>query len=232
VAKQANREDHRVRVAAERRERMQARLSEAALLVIGERGVDGSVIDEIARVAGVARGTFYNYFRGNEDLLAAVATEAGDEMMRAVDPVAISDTDPAVRVSNGIRLWLLLCRRYPHLAAFLRRAGSYALTHSSLVRDFLPRDIGAGIRSGRFHVDDERLAFDLVVGPVLSAINTMLTDEVAADYPDRLAAGVLLALGIDAAEAGVIATRPLGDPGLPSESLIERSGALQETLHQ
>ena len=222
-----NREDHRVRMAAKRRERTRAKLMEAALLVFGERGAEAIVIDEVTQLAKVARGTLYNYFRGNQDLLDAVAYEAGDEMMRLIDPVVRSHSDPAERVSDGIRLWLLLCRDYPRLGAFLRRAGYLVLSNNSLVRDYLPRDLAAGIRSGRFLVSDPRLAFDLATGPVLAATSTLLSEEVPADYPDRIATGVMLALGIEPNEAQRIASRPLGHVAAEPGSLIARSGDLR-----
>src|ERR1700732_983396 len=92
-------EDHRTRVAAGRRERMYARLVESALLVFGERGMDASVIDELIRTASVSRGTFYNYFRTNEDLLIAVSLAVSNEMLRVVDPLAHAETDPAARIA-------------------------------------------------------------------------------------------------------------------------------------
>ena len=220
------REDHRVRVAAERRERMRARLIDAALLVIGERGAEGSVVDEVIRVAGVARGTYYNYYRNNDDLLQAVATEAGNEVLDAVDPDVRGQQDPAARVATGIRLCLMLARSQPHLGAFLKRAGAYMFGNTDL-RDYLLRDITAGIETGRFRVAEPQLAFDLVVGPVLAAVNSMQSGKVAAGYVDRLAKGVLMALGIEDADAEALAFEPLNDPVLPSGSLIERAAALQ-----
>ncbi len=52
------REDHRPRVAAEKRARMRRKLIENALLVFAEKGVDASVIDDVIRTANVSRGTF------------------------------------------------------------------------------------------------------------------------------------------------------------------------------
>src|SRR5688572_6508878 len=89
-------QDHRVRVAALRREKMRARLLEAALIVFSQHGVEASVIDEITSVAGVSRGTFYNYFRTNEELLTAVAVEAGGEIAAAVMALFDEPPDPAV----------------------------------------------------------------------------------------------------------------------------------------
>ena len=39
--------------------------------MLGRRSADASIIDELTALAGVSRGTFYNYFRTNDELLAA-----------------------------------------------------------------------------------------------------------------------------------------------------------------
>src|SRR6516164_4551776 len=96
--------NHRTRVGAERREKMRARLLESALLVFASQGVDATVVDEVISTAGVSRGTFYNYFRTNEELFSAVAAEVSNEILRIVDPLLLPLTDPAARIAVGIRL--------------------------------------------------------------------------------------------------------------------------------
>lgn len=217
--------DHRTRVASARRERMRARLVESALLVFGERGADGSVIDELIRIAGVSRGTFYNYFRTNEELLSAVAIAVGAEMMRAVDPLVQHEPDPASRIAAGVGLHLGLVRAYPHLGAFLVRGGIRAQQYNGLVREYLPRDLAAGIASGQFSVRDHRVAFDVVVGSVLAGIFTVHAGEASEHYPHVLAQAVLQALGLEAGLAREIAWRPPVTVALSPESLIVRSGS-------
>ena len=141
-------EDHRTRAGAYRREKMRSRLIESALLVFARRGVEGSVIDEVITTAEVSRGTFYNYFRTNEELLTAVAQEVGNQMLEVVDPVVREHTDPAVRVACGVRLTLMVARAHPHLAAFIGRVGPPALGAQSLVTEYLPRDLADGMAEG------------------------------------------------------------------------------------
>ena len=65
--------DHRTRVGRERRERTQARIIEAALRVFAEKGPDAPIIDDFIKAAGVARGTFYNYFPSKDAILREFA---------------------------------------------------------------------------------------------------------------------------------------------------------------
>jgi AcrR family transcriptional regulator len=217
-------EDHRTRVAAERRGRMHGRLVESALLVFGQRGVDASIIDELIQTAGVSRGTFYNYFRTNEDVLVAVSVAVSNEMLRAIDPFAHAEPDPAARIAVAIRLLLGLAEDYPILGAFLSRGGARILTGNSLINDYLPRDLTQGRQSGRLRIQDIAPAFDLVAGSTLAALHRMQNRHLAGGYIARLVSGILLALGLPPDEAESIAHRPLPKLALAPDSLLARAG--------
>jgi len=204
---------------------MRARLIEAALLVFGQRGVEASVIDEITAVAGVSRGTFYNYFRTNEELLTAVAVETGNEIAAAIMGLFDQPPDPAVRAAVGIRHWLRMAQQHPHLAAFFRRAGMLVLDQTLTARSETRRYVPIGVERGRFNLATPELAFDLIGGAVLAGINTLATVGAPEGYAEELAERILLALGLDSAEARTIAFAPLAPIDLSEESLIVRSAA-------
>ena len=204
---------------------MRARLIESAMLVFARRGAEGTVIDEVITTAEVSRGSFYHYFRTNEELLAAVAAEVGNQMLEIVDPVVPYHTDPVVRVACGVRLSLMVAQAHPHLAAFMVRVGPSALGANSLATEVLPRDIAAGIASGRFAAMHPRLAFDLVTGPVLAGFHTLLTARVPDSYPQDMAQAVLRSLGVAKAAAAKAAHILLDDIDLPADSLLVRAQA-------
>lgn len=212
--------DHRPRVGAERRGRMRSRLVQGALQVFAERGIDASVIDDLIRTAGVSRGTFYNYFRTNEELLVAVSGALSDELMRLVDPVVREERDPATRIATGIRLFLELFRANPHLCAFMARGGMRVLSGNNLVSDYLPRDLHDGMAAGRFSIGSVGLGFDLVAGTVLAAAYRLLQEEVHQDYSAHLVTAVMVALGLNPSEAAAIADRPVPVLHLPSDSIL------------
>lgn len=214
--------DHRTRVAADRRERMRARLMEAALLVFGSDGADAGVIDDVIRQANVSRGTFYNYFKNSDDLLRAVAMQAGDDLMAAAMILVERQQDPAKRVAVGVRSWISLVQQFPQLAAFFRRAGLYIL-ESKGVRTELPRDLVNGMASGRFSVKELELGFVLVAGTVLAAINTLAIGNIPRTFGGKLAQRILMSLGIDEAEARSITRKRMANPRLSQESLILRA---------
>lgn len=198
----------------------------AALQVLGQRGVEASIIDEITTLAATSRGTFYNYFRSNEDLLRCVAIEAGNDMMKAVAPIVESRDDPAWRVAAGVRGWLAIIADNPHLAAFFQRAGLYVLEQNTMVRVDLPRDMIAGLESGRFNFESLELGFDIVAGTVLSAINTVATGNGGERHAAMVAERILMALGVDPVEARAITGEDIARAELPPDAVARRAQAM------
>ena len=98
--------DHRTRVAAEKRERMRMRLIESALHVFAHKGADAAVIEDVIAMAEVSRGTFYNYFRTTEEVMAAVQQDVGNELLSLVDMAIADRQDPAERLACGVRMVL------------------------------------------------------------------------------------------------------------------------------
>ncbi|AHF79492.1 TetR/AcrR family transcriptional regulator [Thermococcus paralvinellae] len=52
------------------------RILKAARELFAEKGYDKTTVDEIVERAGVAKGTFYNYFRSKEELIKIVALQS------------------------------------------------------------------------------------------------------------------------------------------------------------
>lgn len=215
--------DHRTRVAAERRERTRAKLLESALLVFAEKGPEAAVIDDVIALAGMARGSFYNYFRTNEELLEAVATEVSNELLQVVDPVVQLQEDPAIRVASGLRMTLHAVQRYPLLGAFLARMPSPTGSSPLLGIQFLTRDVIAGIKQERFARTQSRALIDLVVGTTFSAARSLSQEMLPKDYPEAVTKAVLLGLGVKEKEALKIVGLPLPDIALPDESILKRT---------
>ncbi len=202
---------------------MRGRLIESALLVFAQHGIDPGVIDKVIKTAAVSRGTFYNYFRTNDELFVAVATEVSNEILRIVDPVVHQQPDAASRVACGIRLVFELSRANPMLAEFIVKGGPSSLRYGSLVTEVVPRDLELAINSGQFEVQDIRLAFDLLLGPVYLAFHTVVSGAIDEDYPRNLARGILLALGTQRDTVDEICQRSLEPVDIPPDSLFART---------
>jgi len=56
-------------------------IREAAMRVVGRKGLASATVQEIADEAGVAKGTVYLYFRSREEILEQARTSAVDELL-------------------------------------------------------------------------------------------------------------------------------------------------------
>jgi AcrR family transcriptional regulator len=217
--------DHRTRVAAERRERMRARLIESAMLVFAEKGVGVSVIQEVIAAAGVSQGTFYNYFRTNEELLTAVTQELNDELLRLIETEVGSYDDPARRIASGVRMFLHAARKYPLLARFICAAGLHAAGPSSLIYVYLPVHIEQGLAEGRFRDVTIEVALDVIAGTVLTTIQRFIDEGEKCAQPEQAVAAILRGLGVSGSRAQALVRSELASIVVPGSSLLERGHA-------
>ncbi|MFZ6780447.1 TetR/AcrR family transcriptional regulator [Undibacterium sp. Ji83W] len=215
-------ENHRTRVGAERREKARARLLESALLVFANKGPESAVIDEVIALAGMSRGSFYNYFRTNEELLEAVAEEISNELLNVIDPVVLQYEDPVVRITYGCRLLLHAVREYSLLGDFLSRLHWPTLGKSLHGITFLARDIEMCVAQDRF-LCTKRVAFDLMVGAMFGAVNSLVQDNSQSDYPEAMVLTVLRGLGVDKRVATRLVAAPLPTIVFDDQSILQRT---------
>ncbi len=64
--------------------RTKARLLDAGMSVLRERGYHAARVDDVVRVADVSHGTFYLYFSNKEDLFRSLATRCAEEMTELI----------------------------------------------------------------------------------------------------------------------------------------------------
>jgi AcrR family transcriptional regulator len=218
-------QDHRPRVAAERRERMRLRLFASALSLAAEKGPAATSIDDVISHAGVARGTFYKYFISPEAMVQELAIALANELIRMAEPVVQTVTDPAERVCAGMRIISRVAGLHPAIGGFLVRLSWSDPVVQGLLLDYVRRDLAEGLRIGRFSEMPLALAVNIVAGSVLGTIHCMLQPGCEPEFPERSAAAALRALGIDGRTAQRISTRPLApvDP-LPDGLVIATLG--------
>jgi TetR/AcrR family transcriptional regulator, ethionamide resistance regulator len=213
-------QDHRPRVAAERRERMRLRLLSTAVRLGAEKGPAAITIDDVVVGAEVSRGSFYKYFPSTDALLREVATQITNELIRMAEPVVVGFDDPAERVAGGIRLVSRTAVAHPEVAAFLVKLGWPDVRGHDVLLDFVRRDLSAGIRQRRFVRMPITLALNIVAGAVLGATQCMLHDDCERDFAEQTAAAALRSLGIEPDEAKRLSTRRLPAVAWPAAGLF------------
>ncbi len=212
--------NHRTLVGEQRRQKMTRKLIESALVVFSEKGIDASVIDDVIKQAGVSRGTFYNYFKTNTELLEAASSALADELVDAIENVVGQWDNPVERIATGIRLFLNFAKIYPTLANFVWRAGFNAANSKFLFYDYLPRHIVESKAQGLPEIKDVETTLELIMGTVLAACFGIAARKVPSNYPEGMVSHLLLGFGLSIEETDRLMSLSFDDLHLPEDSIL------------
>lgn len=200
--------NHRTIVGRHRRAKTETKIIHAAVRVFAERGVDAPVIDDFIKAAGIARGTFYNYFKSTDELLRATSNLMSEELVEMIDREIRHVKDPALRWGLGTRLWMRWAEGNPSWCLFIARVWD------SVKYDKPFQDIREGIRKKVFFAPDAYVAWDVLSGAIRQAMFKIGEGGAGRNYGDAVALMCLQALGVDAAKRSEIMNFDL--PDIPS----------------
>ncbi|WP_224087231.1 TetR/AcrR family transcriptional regulator [Nostoc sp. MS1] len=195
----------RASIGLEKRERTRTNLIDAAYRVFARKEADAVTIDDIIAEAGVARGTFYNYFQTREDVLKAVAAALSDEMNQKIWAQSAAIADPSERMAIAIRQFLHQAIGDATWGWFIVRIGLVAAPLSETIERGVMTDLEAGIQLKRFQIDCVPAAIDLILGTCFMAMRSILEGHTQPNHPEQIAKIILKTLGVPAADAHAIA---------------------------
>lgn len=219
--------DHRVRVAAARREEMQDHLLLSALALASDKSIHEISIEEIIECAQVSRGTFYKYFSSVPQLFSVLAKRISNEMIGAFDSFIPDIPDAAIRVSVSTRIGMRLLVNTPLLGKLMLQIQWPNPDPEINGFKSIERDIKLGITQGCFNKMPQAMGVSLVVGSMIGGVSAMLMKPPAKGYEDQVAHHILLGLGMPARKAAELSTIPLPQlPPLPTSGILGKIFAL------
>lgn len=110
----------------EKAELIRASLFRAAGEVVGEVGYANASIALITSRAGVAQGTFYNYFESRQDILDQLLPVLGQQMHQHIRVQARVGHDFSEREERSFRAFFSFLKETPHFFRILNEAESLA----------------------------------------------------------------------------------------------------------
>jgi AcrR family transcriptional regulator len=168
------------RTEAEREERMRS-IRAAALDVFSAKGFAAARLDDIAKEAGVAKGTIYLYFASKEDLLEAIVTSTIGAVLANAEQAVAASPAPASQLLRMMGQFIGAAiedadrRRVLHLV--LSEGGRFPAIADFYHREIISRGMGLmraivakGIDSGEFTSDELARFPQLAIAPALVAV--------------------------------------------------------------
>lgn len=203
----------RAEIGAEKRIRTRAALLAVARELFGHEGGKSTRIEEICEGAGVARGTFYNYFPGIDAVQEALFEDLSRDFDDAVHLVFGELEGATERTAAAVRYYIGRAGHDPQWGWGMVNTGMGTGLLTNDIAERVEATIQQGIDTGEFNIGSAVAGRDLVLGTGLAATITLLKGAAPAGYPELIAARLLMAVGVDCETANTVVHRPL--PELP-----------------
>lgn len=187
--------DFRVRAARRKRERMRHRLLVATMTVCSAQDRrEPATIDDVIRVAEVARGTFYKYFTTLDEAIDDVGRLLADETVEILQAMVADVDDPAMRIAMGAQILTTRAAKEPIWGGFI--CNTNHLTRESALVAAMRVNALHGQQAGQFQFRSLDAAIDAQMGIVMQGVRRMLNGERRQDYVLDIASMSLKALGL------------------------------------
>jgi AcrR family transcriptional regulator len=100
-----------------------AQIVEASIAVFTELGAEATRVEDLLAAAGVARRTFYKYFRGKEDVLTALYEQVMQELLASIASRQAESGDPIAGLRATLDTYLALHVASPRVVKLLVEQG-------------------------------------------------------------------------------------------------------------
>jgi hypothetical protein len=206
-------QDHRVRVAASRREEMQNSLLFSALVLSSDKSLHEIDVDDIIQHAEVSRGSFYKYFPSVQALIPALADQLAQELTSEIDAITHQIPNTATRLVITAKLTVRRLVKIKVLGNFLIQLPWPSQNPEVNVFKNISSDIELGIKEGLFTKMPASIGCNLFVGSLIGGIHVMLGKSHSASYENKVLHQALVGLGLASTTADELLKAPV--PSLP-----------------
>ena len=157
-----------------KRARTRARLTDAALNLMSERGINATSVSEIAATAELANGTFYLYFRDKAEIVAAVCRAVTLAMHNEMSSARLALADGAARVAFGTQQFIEIAAAEPVWGRLLVSAFTEFEAIKEDIARYMRLDVALGIEQGRFDEPFDEFVIDAHLAILRAGVSARL----------------------------------------------------------
>jgi AcrR family transcriptional regulator len=197
--------ERRAEIGQLRRERTRKVIVDAAFEVFAKQGFDATSTDHIIAAAGIARGTFYNYFETKEDLMAHIGRQLVDDLDVDIRKMLRGVTDPAERLTRRMHLLYKKSTESPNWGWLMIHMVPLGPLGTKCRSGFVT-DLKNGKAAGRIDFPSIQAALDMIQGTLVFGVrSTLLSPKPLRRHGEAVILSILRGLGLDESDAGRLA---------------------------
>lgn len=170
----------------------------SAARLFREKGVRAVSVDDIVQGAGVAKGTFYLYFKIKDDLLAKLAEVVVQQMAQAATDASHAEGGPIERFVAAVLAMQSVDRSQQYLVDALNHPENTALhdlTNVALVRQVAPilaAIVEQGRDDGTFDVEDAQATIEFLLAGQAALLGGGHFNWSSGEHARRLRATIII----------------------------------------
>ena len=157
-----------------KRERTRSALLDATVEVVAAKGMEATKILDITEAAGLANGTFYNYFTDKDEILREAAYGIALAVSRQLDGEMNGIEDGAKRVVTATTRFIDISLAEPDWAHVLLGSAEHLPEVRRDIYRYLKSDIERGVEQGKFDVEATGFLLDQVAALIGVALRAQI----------------------------------------------------------
>jgi AcrR family transcriptional regulator len=148
-------------------------LAASAFALFSERGIGRVTVDDIARHAGVTKGSLYWHYKSKDDLIQAACVHYYRTYHRRINSELAHITNPVKRLEHTLEVAVQICLLDQENRVFTTEVFTLALRDDAVrrswqqfydsVREFYVGLVRAAQAAGGLHTDDPEQAVDFML---------------------------------------------------------------------
>ncbi len=165
------------------------KLLEAAYNLFIEKGITATAIDEIVKKAGVAKGTFYLYFKDKEDILEKLILKKSSEIVKkALQEVSTKDfTSPVDKFLYFLEYIIDYLSKNRVLFKFLKKDFSWVFYKKITDNEqFTELKRAKEMFLKNFNTNYTQEEFEIVVFMILELVSSLTYSSIVNNEPDSI----------------------------------------------
>lgn len=179
-----------------KRERTRAALLDSALDLVAQQGMETVKISEITKHAGLANGTFYNYFTDRDEIIWEVSYGIAKEIGRQIDESMADVEDAIERVLTATSAFIEIAIDQPEWGAVVISSNHHTTEMRKDVTRFLRADLQLGLEQGHFSITLDQYLLDQIGSIIVVCIRTQLEEGADLKLTCRACDYILRLLGV------------------------------------